>query len=90
MTSVYSSLSPQTVLERIAQATGNVKFRASSELSVTVKGSRFRVSLPPDGFSHPYRLVIRGDVYEAGNGSRIDLREVRPWLPNLLVPIVLF
>lgn len=90
MTCIYSKLTPQRAIGKIADSTGQVNFRVSSELSGAVKDQGFRVSLPPDGFSHPYRLVICGTVSEAENGSKIEFRHVKPWLPSTLIAIVFF
>ncbi len=55
---IKSNYPVEEVIEKISTATGNTKFRISSELSGKVKGSEFRITFPPSGVSNLFRPVL--------------------------------
>lgn len=85
MEQIESSLTAQQVIGGLLKATGNAGFRFSSELSGSVGGDSFRVTLPACGFTNLYQAVVRGSVKSTQDGCSIEYRVVRPWLPSTLI-----
>lgn len=90
MECIESKLSSQEIIERISQATGNSSFRITSELSGNIKENRFRVTLPINGFSHPYKPVIYGNIQNCESGSKVEFTIAKPWLANISLAIIAF
>ena len=70
------------VMAKLSRAVGGRGMRFAAPLSGHVNDARFRITLPP-GFSHPYRPVVQGRVFESESGARVEYQFVAPWLGHL-------